>query len=319
MVRANGQTVDAHMVTPRDLDAKDRERMYGLMCWHFEGVDREAFEQDVAEKDWILRMDDPVGSIQGFTTLKLLRQDYENHHAYGFFSGDTVLAPEFMSQSSWLRVWSRHIFRVASELDGPAYWVLLTATHRTYRIISTAFSRFHPDPRVPASSKMQRLLGDFVRQKFPEEYDEDKGVVKLKVPVAYRYQEEVEAACAEGNSHNRFFRTANPGYLRGDFLCCLTEIRRDNITALGRRILLGPRARPKAGGRASLELRLDMTRCQGHGRCFDLAPDLVDVDDDGLPRLRGSARVPANLQDKAQLIASNCPEGAVRLELVRDE
>jgi len=37
----------------------------------------------------------------------------------------------------------------------------------------------------------------------------------------------------------RFFKTANPNYARGDFLTCLTVFSRDNLTALGRRLVDG--------------------------------------------------------------------------------
>jgi ferredoxin len=62
-----------------------------------------------------------------------------------------------------------------------------------------------------------------------------------------------------------------------------------------------------------VRLRIDEERCQGHGRCWDVAPDLVDSDDTG----RGVAvhqDVPEALVDAARAALGACPEQAVILE-----
>ena len=54
-------------------------------------------------------------------------------------------------------------------------------------------------------------------------------------------------------------------------------------------------------------------RCQGHNRCYALAPELFDVDDIGTAVVRGDGSVPAELADQARLAVANCPEYAVVL------
>ncbi len=54
-------------------------------------------------------------------------------------------------------------------------------------------------------------------------------------------------------------------------------------------------------------------RCQGHNRCYALAPDLFDVDDLGMATARGDGSVSAELADSARLAVANCPEYAVVL------
>ena len=51
--------------------------------------------------------------------------------------------------------------------------------------------------------------------------------------------------------------------------------------------------------------------CQGHNRCYALAPELFDVDDYGTAMVIGDGNVPAELEDKARLAAANCPEYAI--------
>lgn len=62
-----------------------------------------------------------------------------------------------------------------------------------------------------------------------------------------------------------------------------------------------------------MRIILDSEACQGHGRCYALAPDLFDTDDDGYAVLLVDGDVPEALQDAARLAADNCPEYAITL------
>jgi ferredoxin len=58
---------------------------------------------------------------------------------------------------------------------------------------------------------------------------------------------------------------------------------------------------------------IDPERCQGHGRCYDLAPDLFGEDEDGYGVVLGDGQVPPRSEDDARLAEANCPEAAVEL------
>ena len=62
-----------------------------------------------------------------------------------------------------------------------------------------------------------------------------------------------------------------------------------------------------------MRIRLDVDRCQGHGRCYVLAPDLFDADDYGHCVLLVD-EVPADRLDDARTGVENCPEQALSLE-----
>ncbi len=62
-----------------------------------------------------------------------------------------------------------------------------------------------------------------------------------------------------------------------------------------------------------MRLRIDEEKCQGHNRCYALAPELVDVDDMGTAHVLNDGVVPAELAEKAKLIVDNCPEYAIEL------
>lgn len=64
-----------------------------------------------------------------------------------------------------------------------------------------------------------------------------------------------------------------------------------------------------------MRIVLDSERCQGHGRCYSLAPDLFDADERGHCVLF-TETVPAGREAAAASGVDNCPELA--LSLVQD-
>jgi ferredoxin len=63
-----------------------------------------------------------------------------------------------------------------------------------------------------------------------------------------------------------------------------------------------------------VKLHVDADNCNGHGRCYTLAPDLLTSDDEGFVTIRGGAiEVPEDLRDLAENLEGSCPEGAITL------
>jgi ferredoxin len=63
-----------------------------------------------------------------------------------------------------------------------------------------------------------------------------------------------------------------------------------------------------------MKILIDPDLCTGHGRCYALAPDVFEADDDGFSVPRGEPfEVPAGRADGARLGADSCPEGAINL------
>ncbi|MGH9039377.1 MAG: ferredoxin [Acidimicrobiia bacterium] len=63
-----------------------------------------------------------------------------------------------------------------------------------------------------------------------------------------------------------------------------------------------------------MKVSVDPERCQGHNRCYALAPELFDVDDYGQASAKDDGEVPPGLEDKARLAEANCPEFAIHVE-----
>jgi ferredoxin len=62
-----------------------------------------------------------------------------------------------------------------------------------------------------------------------------------------------------------------------------------------------------------MKIRVDPEKCVGHGRCYELAPELFEEDERGHCRIP-NPNVQADLEDQARLGADNCPEDAIEVE-----
>lgn len=60
-------------------------------------------------------------------------------------------------------------------------------------------------------------------------------------------------------------------------------------------------------------VRVDGDKCQGHGRCKALAPNLFKLDEFGNSHVLGEGRVPDGEIEQAHLARANCPEMAVEI------
>ena len=58
---------------------------------------------------------------------------------------------------------------------------------------------------------------------------------------------------------------------------------------------------------------IDTERCVGHGRCYTLAPEVYDADDEGHGIVL-TPDVPPELAESARTAAGECPERAVLLD-----
>ena len=65
-----------------------------------------------------------------------------------------------------------------------------------------------------------------------------------------------------------------------------------------------------------MKVRLDESACVGHGRCYAIAPEVFDADDQGHCVLRFvDEPVPDSLHERARQAIVNCPEHALEAEL----
>jgi ferredoxin len=63
-----------------------------------------------------------------------------------------------------------------------------------------------------------------------------------------------------------------------------------------------------------LKLRIDPELCTGHGRCYTLAPDVFEPDDEGHGVVLHDGVVAPGQEEIARRAANNCPERAITVE-----
>jgi ferredoxin len=59
-------------------------------------------------------------------------------------------------------------------------------------------------------------------------------------------------------------------------------------------------------------LHIDRIRCDGHGLCAELLPEMISLDDWGYPIIKAGT-VPASLDEHARRAVDACPVLALRL------
>jgi ferredoxin len=59
-------------------------------------------------------------------------------------------------------------------------------------------------------------------------------------------------------------------------------------------------------------VQADRDKCEGHGLCADVAPEVFELDDDAIVVLRHE-QVPPELERKAEAGARVCPVAALRV------
>jgi ferredoxin len=62
-----------------------------------------------------------------------------------------------------------------------------------------------------------------------------------------------------------------------------------------------------------MRIQFDRSACQGHNRCYLLAPELFDVDDEGYAVLLADGALADDQVERARLAMDNCPEFAITL------
>jgi len=63
-----------------------------------------------------------------------------------------------------------------------------------------------------------------------------------------------------------------------------------------------------------MKVHVDQDRCQGHGRCYSLAPELFEPDEIGNGIERNGGEIAIGAEANALRAARNCPELAITVE-----
>lgn len=232
--RLTGEVARVAALTP-----VQTESLYSLLATYFDGLSRERFAADLAEKEWVILLHERDSDrIRGFSTLMRLESMAGGERVVAYFSGDTIIHADFRGDSELPRVWARHTFALAAQEEGArVYWYLISSGYKTYRYLPVFYRRFWPRPEEPTPPSVKAVLDHLGELKFPGEYDPATGVVRFARATPLRPGEAEITEARRRDAYVAFFEQANPGHARGDELACLTELTHENVTPAGRRML----------------------------------------------------------------------------------
>jgi hypothetical protein len=226
------------VATPRaELSLAERGQLRALLAEYFDGVTAVQFEQDLAEKDWVLRVF--AGErLVGFSTVALGEVEVAGGWVNVVYSGDTIMAPEAWGSPVLARGWIGLVRQACSGLpERPCYWLLLSSGFRTYRFLPVFWREFWPRHAVPMSTSERLLRDTLASVRFGAAYDPVAGVVRFSSPQRLRSKLAAVPENRARDAHVAFFLAQNPGHADGDELVCLTELGDGNLTAAGRRVV----------------------------------------------------------------------------------
>ncbi|MFT3684805.1 MAG: hypothetical protein QM783_07725 [Phycisphaerales bacterium] len=216
-----------------------RGEMLELLSRHFEGVDADGFDADLANKSWTVLVRNEAGTLAGFSTFDIRDENINGATYTVVHSGDTIVDPSAWSSTALPRAWIGAIRTIRPHHpERPLLWLLLTSGVRTYRLLTTFWREFIPGGNVGSKSPItRRLLDTLASRRYGPMFDHHTGIVRLDRPQRLRPH---LAAVPEGRSvdpHVAFFLRANPGHAAGDELVCLASLDDDNLTRAGRRMV----------------------------------------------------------------------------------
>ncbi len=236
MSAAQAARVTARLLAREELEAGRRDGMFALLEAHFEGVTRERFERDLAEKNWVLLLEDEQGLV-GFSTLLLYESRATAEPVGVAYSGDTIVDPRAWATGALPAAWIGAVCQLRQNLAVPRlFWLLLTSGFRTYRLLPVFWREFAPSCEGSSRAGLAELRDTLAAERLGAAYDRSTGLARLEQPQVLRPHLRSVPHGRQDDPHVAFFLERNPGWERGDELVCLTEIAWSNLTPAGRRM-----------------------------------------------------------------------------------
>jgi hypothetical protein len=229
-------TIRVEAVT--NLRRDQRLALFALFQRYYDCVSFGRFDSDLSDKDSVFLVYDDDGGLQGFSTLAVRNSTFEGSKIRIAFSGDTIIDKSHWGSPSFAFAWIHHIGELAAQAPGmPFYWLLIVKGHRTYRYLSTFGVDFIPDWRKPADFRLASIRDALALDRFGDAYDQKAGVVRFAASRGHLAPEWTGVSDRERQRPDvRYFLEQNPGFVRGEELVCLCELKPGNMRPLTRRI-----------------------------------------------------------------------------------
>ncbi len=225
------------VVKRTDLLPPTRAAMYALFCEQFDGVSQVVFDADLADKNWVLLLEDDAGRLCGFSCMDIYDVEVDGREVSVVYSGDTVVSADTWSDSALSYYWMgaidylRRLYR-----KDALYWFLIVSGFRTYRFLPVYSQRFYPRYDETTPPEVQAIMDTVAGKRFGAGYDSATGVVRLDAPAMLKGEFRGIPENRLTDPHIAFFAERNPGHEQGDELVCFAVLAENDLTRLGRRM-----------------------------------------------------------------------------------
>lgn len=210
---------------PRLLTENEIEAMWKLYSSSYENVKREVFLKDLMEKQKVFVSRDSVtGEVKGFSTAAIYDHVHEGRKARIYFSGDTMISPEYWGTKSFHRA---VLFRLLKEAVKhpfrPVYWYLICSGYRTYLSMARNMAEHWPHFQKPTPKWERGLIDSLSASRFGKDFVPEHGVIRTE-GVIVKTSIAPFTADVMKIPEVQFFVKANPGYLQGDELAMIGKV-----------------------------------------------------------------------------------------------
>jgi hypothetical protein len=225
-----------------DLSSSDRDTMFRLMDQSYVNKRREVFDADLVAKRWVILVRRPIDdAIIGFSTQTMIEVEVSDNHITALYSGDTIIDPSEWGDPSLAHAWGNFALDLIdrhSAAQGPLYWFLTSKGFRTYHYLPLFFRLYFPC-FATATSRPEQLVIDALGNRIGgDRYDTQRGIIHADSRSDFVRPQLAEiSARRQSDKHVRFFIERNPYFGRGDELCCLAPLSRENFTAAAYRVI----------------------------------------------------------------------------------
>jgi hypothetical protein len=217
--------------------------MLDLMQHHYCNVRAERFHRDLKQKQSVILVREPQQhSVCGFSTQTIVERNHDGRRRLALFSGDTIVDRRWWGDPALGQAWGRFVLQWLDEHPGAECdWFLISQGFRTYRYLSLFFREFYPRYDRPTPPDATARIAAWATQLFAERFDASRGVIRAEAD-GYSLRDDLAQSGdrAVADPHVAHFLQLNPGHRRGDELCCLAPLSRDNFTRAAWRVIDRP-------------------------------------------------------------------------------
>lgn len=214
--------IEAHRLQTAEI-----KRMFELMGEYYEGASFTIFAKDLSEKQKVILLLSPAGTIEGFSTIAQENLIVDGRKFISIYSGDTVLSRKYWGNGALAMAFGRYLFQ--TKLRNPftdVDWFLISKGYKTYLLMTNNFPNHYPRFESDTPATVQKKMDLFYGMRFGSDYSPEKGLIRLDQKKSYHLKPLVAEITDELRSNPRiaFFEMKNPQWHEGMELACLAKV-----------------------------------------------------------------------------------------------